>query len=383
MESLTKKCSNCGEERDLEDFSVDNAKKDGRRPECKDCHNSRRRSTITQSQKPPRSKYNQKELFCKQSIEAKFPGHIFEKVRLKEFVNPNTGRCLELDLFNANLNIAIEYNGRQHYEYVNFFHGEMEEFEKQKVRDLIKQGYCDVFNIELIEIPTLGTFKEIDDYISKCLSARGITTQVKQSKGSVECRGCGKIKNLLEFHVDEKGTGGHKTICKDCHNSVRKLQKPVNTAATKPKESDSPAEAREEMILSCRGLGKMTDYLDESSTKECFSCGEEKALGDFHADSSKRDGKRTICKTCRSPKKPVLNVVPKKSASFSKIRVELAIINETLKKVENYINDGDFIDIDCTAKLDEIQASYNLKFSELKEEYYKLRNPSLNKFQLD
>jgi hypothetical protein len=60
---------------------------------------------------------------------------------------------LELDLYNEELNLAIEYNGRQHYD--------QEEFEKQKARDIIKEGYCDIFEIKLIIVPSLKIFEEI------------------------------------------------------------------------------------------------------------------------------------------------------------------------------------------------------------------------------
>jgi hypothetical protein len=132
--------------------------------------------------------HNQKEQHCKRSIEAKFPGHEFKKVRLDKFINPETGRKLELDLYNEELKLAIEYNGRQHYEFVKYFHGEMEEFEKQKVRDTIKEGYCDIFKIELIEIPALQTYEEIDKFIEQSLYARGIMYREKTPTGPDKVR---------------------------------------------------------------------------------------------------------------------------------------------------------------------------------------------------
>lgn len=48
--------------------------------------------------------------------------------------------------------IVIEYNGRQHYQPVDFFGG-IEGFLKQQERDNIKKDYCLKNNIELIVIP--------------------------------------------------------------------------------------------------------------------------------------------------------------------------------------------------------------------------------------
>lgn len=50
----------------------------------------------------------------------------------------------------------IEYNGRQHYEYIPFFHkGGKSEFNRQKIRDSVMKKICEKNNIKLIEISYL------------------------------------------------------------------------------------------------------------------------------------------------------------------------------------------------------------------------------------
>jgi hypothetical protein len=49
------------------------------------------------------------------------------------------GVLLEFDIFIKSKNILIEYNGRQHYEYVPFFHKSYKIFEDQKKRDKRKK----------------------------------------------------------------------------------------------------------------------------------------------------------------------------------------------------------------------------------------------------
>ena len=51
-----------------------------------------------------------------------------------------------------NKKFAIEYNGKQHYEAIEYFGGE-EAFKKQKERDSDKKQFCQKNNIELIIIP--------------------------------------------------------------------------------------------------------------------------------------------------------------------------------------------------------------------------------------
>lgn len=55
-----------------------------------------------------------------------------------------------LDIFIPSLNVGIEYQGRQHYEAINFFGGE-EEFEKRKKLDSRKKELCLKNNVKLLE----------------------------------------------------------------------------------------------------------------------------------------------------------------------------------------------------------------------------------------
>lgn len=70
------------------------------------------------------------------------------------FIKNNKGYLLELDGFNSNLNLAIEYNGKQHYEFHAYFHKNgYIDLVKQKENDKIKQEKCYENGIYLIIIP--------------------------------------------------------------------------------------------------------------------------------------------------------------------------------------------------------------------------------------
>lgn len=72
---------------------------------------------------------------------------------------------LEIDCFNEELKLGVEFNGRQHYEYVPFFHSSKEAFYNQKYRDKLKQVYCRDYNITLIQIPYTET-KHLEEWLS-------------------------------------------------------------------------------------------------------------------------------------------------------------------------------------------------------------------------
>lgn len=58
-----------------------------------------------------------------------------------------------IDFYLPEHNMFIEYNGKQHYEYVPYFHKSENDFERQKFRDFIVRDYCEKNGIKLLEIP--------------------------------------------------------------------------------------------------------------------------------------------------------------------------------------------------------------------------------------
>lgn len=102
--------------------------------------------------KPPKVKGESKgETLCREAAEKIFKKK-FVKVRPDFLKNNVTGMNLELDIYNEELKLAIEFNGQQHYKYVPFFHKNYEHFLNQKYRDEIKKMLCKQNNIHLIEI---------------------------------------------------------------------------------------------------------------------------------------------------------------------------------------------------------------------------------------
>lgn len=72
------------------------------------------------------------------------------EVSFDGLVNKITGRKLRIDCYFKNSNIAVEYNGIQHYEFVPFFHTDKNSFEYQKYKDSEKVKYCNSHGIKLI-----------------------------------------------------------------------------------------------------------------------------------------------------------------------------------------------------------------------------------------
>lgn len=115
-------------------------------------------------------KISKGETLSKQAIEDIFKVP-FYCVRPDFLKNPETGRNLELDLYNDDLKIAVEYSGKQHFVFPNTFHKTKEEFLNQVRRDQFKVEMCDKNGVYLITVPyNVGLeYEKIKAYIEHYL----------------------------------------------------------------------------------------------------------------------------------------------------------------------------------------------------------------------
>lgn len=105
---------------------------------------------------------------CRTILE-EMTGKKFNKIRPDFLQNPATGKNMELDGYNAELNIAFEYQGEQHYKYIPYFHKKYEDFLKQLERDELKRRLCDEHGLSLIIIPY--TVKDLKSFIEEKMAA--------------------------------------------------------------------------------------------------------------------------------------------------------------------------------------------------------------------
>ncbi len=76
----------------------------------------------------------------------------FAKARPDYAFSSITGRKLEFDCFDLDMKLAVEFQGRQHYEHVPFFHKTPADFKLQQYRDKEKQDICTKLGITLIKV---------------------------------------------------------------------------------------------------------------------------------------------------------------------------------------------------------------------------------------
>ncbi|MDE2097453.1 MAG: hypothetical protein KGL39_09430 [Patescibacteria group bacterium] len=77
-----------------------------------------------------------------------------------------------LDVYYPDLGLAIEYNGKQHYKFVPFFHRNgPEDLEKQKERDALVDAVCGDNWVTVIVVPY--TVKDVREFLRKELETLG------------------------------------------------------------------------------------------------------------------------------------------------------------------------------------------------------------------
>lgn len=85
-----------------------------------------------------------------------------------------TGKNLELDAFNSDLMIALEYDGVHHRKFTEFFHKSEQDFIEQQERDKFKEDKCKELGITLIRVPDTVKYDNLEEYIKNELDIRGI-----------------------------------------------------------------------------------------------------------------------------------------------------------------------------------------------------------------
>ena len=130
---ITKHCNCCDRTLSLDKFGLDNKQPDGHQYKCKECKNTSTGELV--------SRASCQHLFDKQ----------FNKIRPPWLLN-DKGNRLEIDMYNDELKLGVEYNGRQHYDVTHHL-GKEVEFNATVAHDKIKVKTCKELGIGLIIVP--------------------------------------------------------------------------------------------------------------------------------------------------------------------------------------------------------------------------------------
>lgn len=112
---------------------------------------------------------NPKRSFGESLVKKYLDSHDIEYIEQFRFKNCKNIYSLPFDFYLPKHNVCIEYQGKQHFQSVDYFGGE-EAFEKRKVNDGIKEKYCIENSITLIKIPyTIDSDEKVSSHLSNLL----------------------------------------------------------------------------------------------------------------------------------------------------------------------------------------------------------------------
>jgi hypothetical protein len=157
---------------------------------------------------------------------------IFKGLLGKKFIKTKTVLGgLELDGYNAELKLAFEYNGAQHYKMTKQFHPTPEDFTNQLKRDALKRQRCKTKGIRLITVPYLIKIDELQPFIEAALEKLNIPFLDKRIKLKTHP---GSMHILYNHHTLPKIAAKYKT-----RNNFREGNKSAYNAAQKLKIIDA------------------------------------------------------------------------------------------------------------------------------------------------
>lgn len=152
--------------------------------------------------------------------------YIFEKLMKAKFTKNRTalGNGHELDGYNSELKLAFEYQGEQHYKYIEYFHGDIPNFINRRNSDLLKRKICYEKNITLIIIPhsEASTDETLFAYITQQLKLNNfdVNTQFFEIKMNNFYINLDQLNEAKEIAVSRKG----KCLSESFIDSKQKLK---------------------------------------------------------------------------------------------------------------------------------------------------------------
>jgi hypothetical protein len=98
-----------------------------------------------------RSKCSSHHSEARRILQDLFNGYLIcEEVKLPGCVNPAKRAALFLDFLVPSFDLAIEVHGRQHFEFVPYFHKSKSGFLEHKYRDSCKANWCELNGLVLV-----------------------------------------------------------------------------------------------------------------------------------------------------------------------------------------------------------------------------------------
>lgn len=109
-----------------------------------------------------------REALCRQAVQSIYGREVkVSRVRPAWLLSPHSNRSLELDVFCPAMNLAVEYNGMQHYKFKDH-----RELNQRVEKDLSKMKQSSRMGIHLLVVPYIVPVSDIERHIALYLASR-------------------------------------------------------------------------------------------------------------------------------------------------------------------------------------------------------------------
>lgn len=257
----------------------------------------------------------------------------FIKTRSLAWLKTKENTSLELDIYNEELKIAIEYDGLQHSKFIKHFHKTEENFIKRQEYDKLKDTLCKENNVLLIRISHNIKPNEICNFIATKLkeNERQINdnkinsfdmktvykciTKLEKIKKKIEVKGGKLIEGIyyssdadvtIQCEKEHIWTTKFKYIQNGawCHTCGFEMDPETRAKISKTlKEKNETEEGKllkkESHIKRSETMRKLKEELRAIITeKKCNHCKEIKSKNEFGIKNNAKDGLQTNCRKC-------------------------------------------------------------------------------------
>ena len=172
----------------------------------------------------------------------------------------------EIDCYNDDLKLGFEYDGIQHHEYVQYFHGDKDimKFEQQLERDVIKDELCINAGIRLIRINYKINKNKLRTYIHDLI--RGLNLDVELETEFISINDFNKIVAKTRTTKSEQyiatatcilESKNHKLISTSCYSRTSDLEVVCNIGHKYLTNIDNIS--RDRGCATCSGKTEITD----------------------------------------------------------------------------------------------------------------------------
>jgi len=213
------------------------------------------------------------ENICRHALE-EITGYKFPKI--SKFAKSDTTRGFEIDCYNEELQIGLEYDGIQHSQYTPRFHGGADsgKFEAQQARDINKNEKCKEMGVSLLRVDYTVSRTELRTHVHALI--RGL---ILEHKLSIE------LVDPVNFISDIEFGNNVSKVCSNKSSEYMEQLIPIIKSKKAILHSTSCDSWKSPIEITCKNNHSFTTNLDNllrDPPRWCSECANNRVLEEVH-----------------------------------------------------------------------------------------------------